>query len=1197
MAPCLDADQFDNRHFQTELEHVHSSQLLDAAIAAFDYSVLPSGAALSGHDGEELRKRAEKLMGDHGVRVLVGSSEKLLAAVAGLTGCRSVPEILGRMPRLVARQSLMLALGDVMPELLERRWLKTQVGELQAKQVSSTTTYLQELGALRSLLRQHVGEGKTVAWEHTARNETDSPTRSPLRRINFQEHEPDTAKAESLETSPPVEKSLAGIVGDIQCSSRQSKTLGTTVKRSQSNYSSSPVKVSASTDEGGREVNTSFGNVHHYLWDPLDYVPCELKPVVSQVVAEKLACFENQTIAASAAELAALCRKMEAFTREQAAFKVQEKLNEALQTIAKKDEEIQGLMESLQKAKAESQEHALNIFQLRTTLEKNGDTYQKELHQIKVHCLVVEQQLEQAVKDLTCIKAEKDKESLKKQKAAEERKALLDLPETGPAERESTVLEGFFGGTLSVLARHLGQALPDRDTKQVLLLHAQRMTAVVQSLERKRQAAEKSFSSCKLTLAATEARAVELEDTLRKEKQERASEVEELAARVLKAETSMKTIHSDLEAYVTESPAFVAQVTENKDLKDQLEAHRKMVNKLEHEYTILMERHEFLQARMSKEISERDVLLEQVRRELREACDSQFHPAKVAELRAELRHFKHECMALANANSLLRSSLQMMREREQQLFENIALDGKTSQLAPLEAAGGPQAHLLMDTCDRTVFTRLYEDAVRRKEYEPAAEGLAVLSATRPWIVLDEQVQAAEANDYSVRRAQTLPLRIQTCGQRPSSAPPALRLVSKMEFKDMLSRNAEDLHYSIREPLFKERLRSFPVRSEKVPVSPVPFGKSKTAHPLKRVSSTGSMEDPNKGLLGPGGHRRAASETPRLLQAADDENSLKSAADHAIRWAQQLAVMGAAKACEGDDDPLSRPSARSLKRRRAAHAAGNDSLQPPFENAAAEDATATGDPEVGNLQDSQALSMDSTFMSSRPWSAASQTSTTPSRPVSASCQQGRPRPTSAAESSRPSSQDAVAESSKVASGPEGMVLQQRGRKPPEATTAVALPKSARRCSSPGARRNPAALFGVPEQPRRPASAAARGPTLRTGGAAQACAGVGERATAAWPGKHTSCDDEVPRASMPLPPPVIRPKSAAERPRSGLLRCHARGGSGGSAVGACMARIAPRGVPRVADKMLPCMRPKSAKTSSRPSPPFQSTVPARPATLAG
>lgn len=407
MAPCLDSGQLEQEHLQRGLdqEQVNSHQLLDAAIAAFDESVLPSGVAFSGHDGEAVRKRAERIVHGHGMGVLIGASEKLLAAVADLTGCRTVLEVLGRMPRLVARKTLMLGLGDAMPELLERQWLQARVDELQAKQISSTTTYLKELGALRSLLRQKVCDLK----------------RSPSKRIRFEElEEPDTAQTPPVESSPLGDEASVGTIVDPQRSNEKRKTCVNVNIQTQSKH---PL------DADKREVNASFGNLHQYVWDPLDYVPRAMKPLVYQILAEKLVCFENQTIATSASELASLCRRIQELMKETGACKVQLQLDEALQTIEKQEEEIQGLICAVQRAKVESRECAAKFSNLKESVDKIEEACRMELVKMRQQVLEVEQQLEQARKEaeqarkeLADIKAKKEEELWKKKQAAEERK-------------------------------------------------------------------------------------------------------------------------------------------------------------------------------------------------------------------------------------------------------------------------------------------------------------------------------------------------------------------------------------------------------------------------------------------------------------------------------------------------------------------------------------------------------------------------------------------------------------------------------------------------------------------------------------------------------------------------------------------------------------------------------------------------------
>jgi len=148
------------------------------ALEGFEKAVRPAGLAVSGASGETIRSRAEKLLKVE-CRVLVNAGEALLSAVGRELKCPKMVLLLQKLPKLLARQALMVALSDVTPELLDRQWLRTQVDDLRTKQVASTTTYLQELGTLRSHLRQ-----VAAAESHlrAVASETPAPTPSQSKR-------------------------------------------------------------------------------------------------------------------------------------------------------------------------------------------------------------------------------------------------------------------------------------------------------------------------------------------------------------------------------------------------------------------------------------------------------------------------------------------------------------------------------------------------------------------------------------------------------------------------------------------------------------------------------------------------------------------------------------------------------------------------------------------------------------------------------------------------------------------------------------------------------------------------------------------------------------------------------------------------------------------------------------------------------
>eukprot|EP00913_Durusdinium_trenchii_P012388 g11629.t1 len=98
--------------------------------------------------------------------------------------------LLQKLPKLLVRQAMMIALADVMPQLVESEALRHQVQEMQQRQLSSTTSYLQELCAARSRLRKASTEtGKAAATADETKAATDSgrgpANASPERRSSL----------------------------------------------------------------------------------------------------------------------------------------------------------------------------------------------------------------------------------------------------------------------------------------------------------------------------------------------------------------------------------------------------------------------------------------------------------------------------------------------------------------------------------------------------------------------------------------------------------------------------------------------------------------------------------------------------------------------------------------------------------------------------------------------------------------------------------------------------------------------------------------------------------------------------------------------------------------------------------------------------------------------------------------------------
>jgi predicted RNase H-like nuclease (RuvC/YqgF family) len=190
---------------------------------------------------------------------------------------------------------------------------------------------------------------------------------------------------------------------------------------------------------------------------------------------------------------------------------------------------------------------------------------------------------------------------------------------------------------------------------------------------------------------------------------------------------------------------------------------------------------------------------------------SELHPAKVAEVTAELRKARQDAFALSTMNSTLKATIEYM----QQKFSDY------HHRKPHKDPVCAEARYIVETCKRGVHIRLYEDAMKRnrKVHTPFLKEPA-----QSHFLLD-----CEGDDHehgiTVEESDAHP-----CMRRSNSAPSRILLWG--EIHDMLHRNVQNLYELQSEPFFNQALvlpdnakpHASPCPVPLVATSPEPMGK-------------------------------------------------------------------------------------------------------------------------------------------------------------------------------------------------------------------------------------------------------------------------------------------------------------------------------------------------------------------------------------
>jgi len=201
---------------------------------------------------------------------------------------------------------------------------------------------------------------------------------------------------------------------------------------------------------------------------------------------------------------------------------------------------------------------------------------------------------------------------------------------------------------------------------------------------------------------------------------------------------------------------------------------------------------------------ERESRAERDQLEVNNESASQLHPARVAELRSELLRQRHECQAALNMNDTLRESMEKLRLRLEKLGQRCT--------GRVEA----EVKYIVSSCNRNVYSRLYEDALRRHE--------------ESYIALDETTVAAlpsqwaggpsPGEDIGLDLARFSLDAFARCASsssaRRASSAPCCQLSELADVTETFQRNVRDLNETRAETLFNEPLRLCQVRQTELP---------------------------------------------------------------------------------------------------------------------------------------------------------------------------------------------------------------------------------------------------------------------------------------------------------------------------------------------------------------------------------------------
>jgi len=823
------------------------------ALEVFENAVRPAGLAASGSDGEKVRSRSTKLL-DKECRALVNAGEQLLASVAKLTDCPMLVLLLQKLPRLLTRQAVMIALSDVMPELLDRECLKAQVDQMQKRQLTSTTQYLQELGAVRSRLRSANARGadgsETPAKSHSMQSAVSVLSRRGSFKVNgggdlsssLRERRlsntalkrPDKTSAGGLESrrasfsekdeeihiqeKAPVddddnenqETLEPRRTPSTQSISRKARKSMTVVNAASAALA---FKRSQALAAESAEVGPEFGEVHNYVWDAVEHLDKGLQVIICKVIAEKLQCFKTQKEATNLAELRALCKRMESYLKGTAVEEHERRMEEVLAEMAARDLDIRRLTETIQ-ANAETAEEAKKKL-LKTMDEKDKlrDNIQRELVEAQAKLESSQFKVEELTQQVSKLKEAEALQKKERSALQKDRKKVLQFAHK--ADGGISNIKEFFYPFLPKLVSHVSKELRDPWMQEQLM-------QTIESLQRDLADAEKKHQSLVSRIKNMEKEMSDLSVKNGKLEQWKVTLEEQNAAlqqRLGELESDMLQFQSNFLDHIHRAPAYMSLREEYEILKCECEGITTRSQMLQVE----INRKDEEKAQLQGQIEERDAMIARLEDEVRDVAASQLHPSKVAQLRADLKRTKHECEALTTANEVLRNTVEAIQEKLEQ-------PGKRND-ATLEN----EVAMIKDMCGRTIHNRLYEDAVRRQDRD--GDSPSVQHAQSWAACVEKRPQSASS---LIARSSSLGSQAVT----RSRSEPASRMV-----QHLLQTNAQNLRDMLDEPLFHHNLR--------LPVSP--------ARPPELSNLPGMQTSPTDKSC------RSASVTPRDHDFAELSN--------------------------------------------------------------------------------------------------------------------------------------------------------------------------------------------------------------------------------------------------------------------------------------------------------------------------------------
>eukprot|EP00437_Effrenium_voratum_P021119 CAMPEP_0181460586 /NCGR_PEP_ID=MMETSP1110-20121109/33421_1 /TAXON_ID=174948 /ORGANISM="Symbiodinium sp., Strain CCMP421" /LENGTH=910 /DNA_ID=CAMNT_0023585149 /DNA_START=30 /DNA_END=2758 /DNA_ORIENTATION=+ len=814
-----------------ELGFNHLDDKTRGALEAFEKAIRPVGlAASAGDSGEKVRARAKELL-DKDCRGLVSAGEALLNSVGKVGECPMMV-LVQKLPRLLARQALMIALSNVMPELLDGESRRMQVDELQKRQLSSTTRYLQELGTVRSHLRN-----VTAAENHTSQAAGESGKGSFASTVTSmrQAATVTTALTSALKKTrggdssrrPSISEKEADILetqvstdDDHELRPSMSITSNPSTRKGRRSLTVSGAAAAAlaakrtvrqpSVDGGiAPDVGSEFGDVHHYMWDAVEHLDKGLQVIVCKVIAEKMQCFKTQKEATVLAELSALCRRMESFLQGTSVEDQEKQMQEAQAKLEAKDAEILRLCERLQQSMEQAAEKEGSMLKTLEQQERVRHSIQRELVEAQANLRTFQQKYQELSQELA--QAKEAEAAAQKERSQLQRARVQLLRPGGKTDPTHPNLQDFFHKFLPGLSQHLVKELRDPSVNQhftPIIEHLQREWAADlekhEKMASRLKVAEKELAQASSHLQELETRSAEFKEAAE-------GQILALRQRAERAEQDMVQLQSGVLDKIHKAPAFVSLREEYEILKCELEESTKQLEVLR---TALSRKDED-KAHLQGLLEEKEAQVLKLQEEVQEVAGSQLHPSKVAQLCAELKQVKHECQALTNSNNFLRSAVETL---QQKLAEQM------------EGHDHEEAALIRETCSRSVFSRLYEDAVSRdtsltprlRHAESWAGGTENGGVQRPH----------SAGVLGKRRRKVDP-------PRSRSAPSMLR--------QLIMENASNLRKTLDEPLFAHDIRlpisplspasrrTFPVRSSP---SDVPYCGSITpvSHDFAELSS-------------------------------------------------------------------------------------------------------------------------------------------------------------------------------------------------------------------------------------------------------------------------------------------------------------------------------------------------------------------------